>query len=305
MAGKYNGVTFANLESVPAEIRRVNKMEYDRLSTRVYETVEGGHFYVIIAGNKVRYVYRYSVQPMPFDQRYLATEADSETGLNAEYEAYGGQSQKSAELLATTQDVFYEQVGVVTVGPPSWLDGLTLTREQMETVVGVKITFVDHGEYNDLGKKFSSYVAHRGKFLARYFNSVARDEGWTVPVSYFVVAMSGTPIAYSTEKADDPKEMGTYFYDREAFGKGAVGELAFQAWTVGQSRYWGWEGQVAYEKSKEIAGAAAGAAGAAASSAFDGLLKALEDMLNSLLGHPLVLVGGVVLVGVVVWAATR
>lgn len=305
MASKYNGVTFANLESMPADIRRVNKMEYDRLSTRVYETVEGGIFYVLIKGNKVRYIYRYSVQPMPFDQRYLATEADSETGLNAEYAAYDGQSQKTAELLATTQDVFYEQVGVVTVGPPSWLDGLTLTREQMETVVGVKITFVDHREYSELAEKMSGYVAHRGKFLARYYNSVSRDEGWTVPVSYFIVAMSGTPIAYCTEKADDPAEMGTYFYDREGFGKGTVGELAFQAWTVGQPRYWKWEGEVALNKTEDLVKEGIDKVGDFAGDAFDGLLHALEEFIKGLLGHPLVLVGGIVLVAVVVWSATR
>jgi len=305
MASKYNDVTFANLESVPTDIRRVNKMEYDRLSKRVYETVEGGKFFVFIGGNKVKYVYRYSVQPMPFDQRYLATEADSETGLSAEYAQYDGQSLQSVQLLEGAQDVFYEPIGQLTVGPPTWLDGLTLTREQMDTIVGIEIKFVDHGEYNDLGKLYSTYTAHRGKFLARYYASVSRDSGWTVPVSYFVLALSGTPIAYCTEKADDPAEMGTYFYDREGFAQGVIGEVAFQAWTVGQSRYWRWEAQVAADTGKKVVDTAANKAGDLIGDAFDGLLSGLDKFIKAILGHPLVLVGGVVLVVVVVWAATR
>jgi hypothetical protein len=88
--------------------------------------------------------------------------------------------------------------------------------------------------------------------------------------------------------------LGTYFFDREGFSKGAGGELAFQAWTATQARYWGWE-----------AGVAVDAAAGAAEGALEAVIDGVETVIGDILRHPLFLAAGVVLVLVVVWAATR
>jgi len=301
MAAKYQGKNFYNFGAIPADIRVVSRDYFKRL-TKTYGAVTGGYFFVETP-TKVRMDYNYApamlAEKPEFGQAYLATEADG-SGLDAQYANYDGGVVWAAEqkyLEDVYQVSLADEAGTV-YGPPTWLDGKTFTAEQIPS----NVEFVSHKDFFEIKASAKFAILHTGKFLLQCFANSRSNNGFLVPCGYFVVNDAPDVKIYATEKPDDETEQGRYFFNRERFANNLAGELAFQAWTATQGDFWGWEMKIAVDKAEDIAVVVA----KDGATIVGQVVTAAADGLETLILHdPLVIVMGVVVIGVVAYAATR
>lgn len=295
-ARKYDGKRYIDFPHSPPEVKQMNHDQYNKQKKK-YEGVDGGSFEIGIGDGKyVQLLVSYTPHGA---STYISTEVNG-TGLDELYRLYPGGVQW-ATFMQEAQDVYYDAPtttpaapAATVYGPPTFIDQLTFTKAQIDQL---GVTFLSHKNYAEKKENVRLGIVHTGKFLLRLFNSGESDKGWLQRCSYFVVRVEskkgGEYTYYATEKEDDPKEQGRYFYERENFPSGAIGEAAFQAYTITQGDFWGWEMKVAADKSKEVAaevvetiveeGEKIVKAGAEAS------VKFFEELLEFLLTNPLIL----------------
>lgn len=295
-ARKYDAKKYIDFPHSPPEVKQLNHDQFNKQKKK-YDGVEGGSYQVGIGGDKfVTLLVAYTPNGA---SQYISTEVNG-SGLDELYRLYPG-GVAWATFMQEAEDVFYEAPqpadpkapASTRYGPPNFLDQMTFTKSKIDEL-GVK--FLSHNDYKEKKEAAKFAIAHSGKFLLRLYKTVENEQGWLLSCSYTVFTIAskkgGEYSYYATEKEDDPKEMGRYFYERENFPSGAVGELAFQTYTATQPDFWQWEAKVAADKAAAAAAAvgnaaleAATAAAAAAAKAAEDALKKLEEESAKLLGN--------------------
>lgn len=196
---KYDNKIFASLEEVPTEIWKVNKTLYNRYIGAPPE--KEGNFFVMIDSNKEKFKYYYKSMPTPPPAtNYIASEADSETGLKATYEYTGGVDLFTlTDIDPYSSEVYRQQT-----------ETLNLSVREIQSLPD-NLTVYTNKKYDEFKSLYKQNIREEGTFMVKYY---AFNSTWSVFLvqSLKLVSPIGWFISESAKQKGVPGNPDKYYY---------------------------------------------------------------------------------------------